>query len=142
MKEEPNYYAVIPAEVRYDKRLKPNEKLLYGEISALANKIGICFAGNSYFSELYDVDKATISRWITGLEKCGYIKRVIKYKKGTKEIVARGILINGVIETDKFKYFHVNKGRASSSDWLHKEIAAQPMTEEELRQFDILLGID
>lgn len=36
--ETPNYYAVIPAEIRYDKKLKANEKLLYGEITALANK--------------------------------------------------------------------------------------------------------
>ena len=28
---KPSYYAVIPADVRYDPRLKPNAKLLYGE---------------------------------------------------------------------------------------------------------------
>ena len=38
-----NYYAIIPATVRYNLDLKPNEKLLYGEITALANSKGFCF---------------------------------------------------------------------------------------------------
>ena len=46
-KEKPNYYAIIPAEIRYDKKLTPNSKLLYGEITALANKEGYCWAGNT-----------------------------------------------------------------------------------------------
>jgi hypothetical protein len=71
--ETPNYYAVIPATVRYDARLKPSEKLLYGEISALSQKDGYCFATNRYFSELYSVAKETISRWISHLQELGYI---------------------------------------------------------------------
>ena len=39
-----NYYAVIPATVRYNNLLKPSEKLMYGEITALANKMGYSFA--------------------------------------------------------------------------------------------------
>lgn len=69
-KEEPvNYYAIIPATVRYNQELKFAERLLYGEITALTNKRGYCFATNRYFSELYNVTTETISRWISHLKK-------------------------------------------------------------------------
>lgn len=71
--EKPNYYAIIPAEVRYDTELSANEKLLYGEISALSNKLGYCYAQNTYFAELYSVDKRSIQRWIENLVNRGYI---------------------------------------------------------------------
>jgi hypothetical protein len=72
-KEHPNYYAIIPAEVRYDTELSANEKLLYGEISALSNKEGHCFASNAYFADLYKVDKRTIQRWLENLDRQGYV---------------------------------------------------------------------
>lgn len=89
----PSYYANIPANVRYDKELTPNAKLLYGEITALCNKEGYCWAGNSYFAKLYDVKKETISRWIANLNKKGYIKTEIVYKLESKEIDKRKIYI-------------------------------------------------
>lgn len=92
--EQPSYYAVIPANVRYDKKLSPNEKLLYGEITTLCNKTGKCFASNRYFAELYEVEKETVSRWISHLEKQGYINSCIEYKENTKEIVNRYIQLN------------------------------------------------
>ena len=61
MKTTPSYFAVIPANVRYDSRLSANEKLLYGEITALANKDGYCWASNAYFAELYGVTVSTVS---------------------------------------------------------------------------------
>ena len=72
MNETPNYYAIIPANVRYSD-LKPNAKLLYGEITALSNKHGFCFASNKYFAELYKVNKNTISSWISDLKNYGFI---------------------------------------------------------------------
>jgi hypothetical protein len=64
---KPNYYAVIPASVRYDERVIANAKLLYGEITSLCNKEGKCWATNSYFAKLYGVHKNTISKWISSL---------------------------------------------------------------------------
>jgi hypothetical protein len=70
---KPAFYAIIPAHVRYHRDLKANEKLLYGEITALCNERGYCWAGNEYFAGLYEVDSATVSRWIGGLTAAGLV---------------------------------------------------------------------
>lgn len=88
-----SYYAIIPANVRYDKELTPNAKLLYGEITALCNEKGYCWASNSYFSELYKVSKKSISTWISQLAKKKYVNVELQYKEGTNEILHRYIRI-------------------------------------------------
>ena len=35
-----SYYAIIPAYIRYNKKLKFAERLMYGKITALSNKKG------------------------------------------------------------------------------------------------------
>jgi hypothetical protein len=90
---KPNYYAIIPAEVRYNNKLTANSKLLFGEITALTNKTGVCWATNKYFAELYSVDKKTISRWIHQLQEEGYLDIVMEYNKETKQIIKRIIKI-------------------------------------------------
>lgn len=87
------YYAIIPANVRYDKDLVPNAKLLYGEITALCNEKGYCWATNQYFAELYNVSDRTIKNWISQLTDKGYIQRSVKYREGTKEIEQRILFI-------------------------------------------------
>ena len=91
--EQPNYYSIIPATVRYDEKLKANEKLLYGEITALANKNGYCWATNLYFSRLYNVTRETVSRWISNLEQKGYIRTEVIRNKDTQVIEKRTIYI-------------------------------------------------
>lgn len=93
-KELPSYYSIIPATVRYDHNLKANEKLMYGEITALSSKNGYCWAENRYFAELYDVHKITISKWLKNLEDNGYIRTELKYVYGTKQVSKRLIYIN------------------------------------------------
>lgn len=88
-----SYYAIIPATVRYDIHISANAKLLYGEITALCNEKGYCWAKNDYFAKLYNVSKQTISRWIRELKKNNYIDVQMIYKEGSNEIVNRYIQI-------------------------------------------------
>lgn len=96
MDNKPGYFAVIPAKVRYDKRLNSTAKLLYAEITCLVNKKGYCWATNKYFSELYEVSDDTIRRYLTQLEEAGYIRRVMIYKEDSKEILERRIYIDEI----------------------------------------------
>jgi hypothetical protein len=91
--QKPNYYAVIPADVRYNKNLSPNSKLLYAEITALCNMNGKCTATTDYFCKLYEVSRISIQKWLKILEKNNYIKRVNIYKQGSKEILTRVITL-------------------------------------------------
>ena len=87
--EKPNYFAIIPANVRYDERLSDKEKLLYGEITSLSNKEGYCWASNSYFASLYKASIKTISRGINNLKECGYFDIELQYRKNSKEVEKR-----------------------------------------------------
>jgi len=89
----PCYYAVIPADVRYDDRIPANAKLLYGEISALIGKDGFCFAGNAYFAKLYQLSERTISKLISDLQDKDYI--ILEYDRdpGTGQILSRKIYL-------------------------------------------------
>lgn len=84
---EKSYYAIIPASVRYDKNLSPNSKLLYGEITALSNEKGYCWANNAYFSHLYDVSNRTITNWVNELKKAGHI--IVNYERSDVEGYAK-----------------------------------------------------
>ena len=144
----PSYYAVIPADVRYDDGIPPNAKLLYGEISSLIGKDGFCYASNSYFMKLYGFSDPTISRLISKLEEAGYIRR--EMEKDSKGQVKRrklylsvsvpdiqppikndttlpSKLIGGGIKNDG----ETNKSNTEKKK--NKKEKPEPLTDEELR---------
>ncbi|MFI3166186.1 MAG: helix-turn-helix domain-containing protein [Bacillota bacterium] len=88
-----NYYAIIPATVRYNKKLSANVKLLYAEITALSNERGFCWATNKYFADFFGVDARTVQRWLKTLadEKC--IKINITRDKKTNAVQSRTITL-------------------------------------------------
>ncbi|MEG1662528.1 MAG: helix-turn-helix domain-containing protein [Clostridia bacterium] len=89
MEIKKSYYAVIPASVRYDKSLPMGARMLYGEITALCNQEGFCWANNQYFQDLYEVGKNTIVRWVNELINSGYIIKNIQYAVDGKTVLQR-----------------------------------------------------
>lgn len=135
--EQPNYYAVIPANVRYDKDLTANAKLLYGEISALAQKDGACYATNKYFAELYNVSQVSISKWINSLVDKKYINFKIIYKEGTKEILNRYLTLvyDPIKENLKDNNTSTNNKEINNNKLLFTKKKFIKPTLEEVRQY-------
>lgn len=95
------YYAVIPAEVRYDPDLKPNAKLLYGELTSLCNQKGYCWATNEHFAELYGLSVGTISRLIAQLEQKGYIRsKMAATPRGSERRIYAGMFVVSQADDD------------------------------------------
>ena len=140
MEEKPNYYAIIPAEVRYDPELKDKAKLLYGEITSLSNKTGCCYASNKYFAELYGISATTVSLLIKNLVERGYIESEIIYKEGTKEILNRylkiikeGYLRNlkeGYLKKVKDNNTSINNTSINIKENIKRKVFKKPTIEE------------
>ena len=74
----PSFFSILTADIRYNKELTANEKILYSEITALTNAKGYCTATNNYFSKIYNVEPRTIQRWLINLRAQGFIKVKVK----------------------------------------------------------------
>lgn len=95
MSEQPNFFAIIPASVRYSD-ICPNAKLLFGELTALTQREGYCWASNKYFAELYHADPTTISEWFRQLKEKGFVSIEIDQSAGNlrKIRIAIPLLVN------------------------------------------------
>ena len=138
MKEKPNYYAIIPAEVRYSKALTPNAKLLYAEITALCNMNGKCTASTEYFCRLYEVSKVSVQKWLKNLEDNNHIRRVNKYKLHSKQIECRVITLVNVPSKEKLSdNTNINITNTNLTDSNKKALFKKP-TLDEVKNYCIL----
>lgn len=152
----PGYYAIIPADVRYDEGIPPNAKLLYGEISALIGKDGFCYASNAYFMDLYGFSDPTISRLISKLEKAGYIRRELEKDK-SGQVVRRKLYlsvsapeIQPPIKNDTTLPSKIMGGgikndgdtnKSNTGKEKNKKEKPEPLTDEELRPL-VVSGVE
>ena len=81
---KPSYYGILPAEVRYDKTLSPMARIMFAEITALASSTGECTASSNYFAKLYEVQRSTVSEWISQLVSAGYVLSFVDHDNGNR----------------------------------------------------------
>ena len=89
-----NYYTIMPAEIRLDKRLSSFDKILYSDILTLSSKKGYCYATNRYFAHIYQMSISTISQSISKLVELGFVERRYEYKANSKMIERRKLYIS------------------------------------------------
>ena len=88
------YWAVIPADVLHDSQLRASAKLLYAELTTLANSTGYCWATNEYLGSLFSLSAESISRLVSQLEKKGYIRtEIVPAEKGVERRIYAGAFV-------------------------------------------------
>ncbi|RHW46114.1 hypothetical protein DS832_07125 [Bombilactobacillus bombi] len=113
MTDQPNYYSILPASVRYCDKISDFGKLLFSEITALSNKNGYCTASNMYFANLYKKDKSTIQRQVTKLKNAGFLK--VEHEYAGKQIKSRRIY--PIVDSKNSKVGEpMRKNKATPSD--------------------------
>mgnify|MGYP004486988307 CR=1 FL=1 len=86
-------YAVIPASVMYDERLRPSAKLLYGEIVRRASGDGYCDATNRELCVVGGLKPQSVSELVNQLRDAGHVRVDIIRNGETGEILSRRIFV-------------------------------------------------
>ncbi len=96
-------FSVIPSNLRYDDRVCSSAKLMFGELTALANELGYAYASNGYFAKIYKTSERTITRWLKELEKFDYISITYEdFARGTnRKIYIGNLALGAILRVDK-----------------------------------------
>ena len=107
-----SYFVIIPQTLRNDDSLSLNAKLLYGDIVALANDKGYCFASNAALADRLRLTERSISRLLAALEERGYIHAVTVYDHRHGACIGRQIYprVDAPIPQEKEIYLSDNEG--------------------------------
>lgn len=138
VESEPSYYAVIPASVRYDDRISANAKLLFGEVTALANARGYCWATNSYFARLYKVQPRSVTRWLGELVEAGVLAINIDRRRGNRRRLTLATNLSVAIDKIDHSYrqncpAHLNSKSNNTKEKKQSRVPAREFEEDDLQ---------
>lgn len=75
---EGGWFAVLTADILYNKELTFSQKVLYAVVGNLSNLKGYCFASNKHISEIMNYSIRQMQRDLEVLESMKFITRVVK----------------------------------------------------------------
>ena len=75
---EEEFIALLPAQIRYNRDLKPNEKVLYSELLIKSYPLGYCEINNMDLATAFHVTRQSVSGWLSDLVRAGYIEIKLK----------------------------------------------------------------
>ena len=122
--DKPSFYAILPADVRYAEDLTSLQKILYAEITALTNKEWYCYAGNSYFAELYKKDPTRVSKTISDMQKKWYLQ----VSREKESWFVRRIYVWELKELKKTIKTTCRKVQKASCSWVQEGVAEKCKT--------------
>lgn len=93
-----NRYAIIPAEVRYDRALTSTSILLYGEIVAATNAFGVCEEDVGYFAAAMRLDSRSITRCVAQLIENGHLQRITEKGRRKFKTISKPIPLPDDVE--------------------------------------------
>lgn len=98
--QKPNFFSITPAPVRYNNKLQPMARIIYGEITALSNKYGYCSAKNTYFARVFELSIRQVTFLLSQIEKYNYIKMVY-VNRTSRKIYPLMDIHGGAVSTEK-----------------------------------------
>lgn len=88
-----NYFAILPAPVRYNPNISAKAILLYACLSSLSRADGIAYASDRYLADIFHVSESTVRRLLCELIAQKAITSSYEYNVGTREITRRIIRV-------------------------------------------------
>lgn len=75
---EEDFIGLLPAQIRYNRDLKPNEKVLYSELLIKSYPLEYCEINNMDLATAFHVTRQSVSGWLSDLVRAGYIEIKVK----------------------------------------------------------------
>lgn len=119
MKNKTNYSIIIPPKIKKDNRLKPNAKLIYGDILFLSIETGFCWASNNYFATQYELTERNVSMLINELKNYDYIDIKIVKDEETKKVLRREIKPLELVEIKQDFKLSEDDEKILEFDWMN-----------------------
>ena len=75
---EEDFIGLLPAQILYNRDLKPNEKVLYSELLIKSYPLGYCEINNMDLATAFHVTRQSVSGLLSDLVRAGYIEIKVK----------------------------------------------------------------